>query len=183
MWTASTIRINHSYYNNSNKIHYTVLKNIKNHTDLRCICYFKVCFRRLERYKTSQYIRTLLCRSWVFMNVSPTLSRSHTLCAALQKLEQRSSAPSKLCTLDIRGCRSQTLTQWVSRTQNTTSASRSDRLTDTEARSHNIYSIYLSGILLFLSMAFPPTRWRCQRNSISWSQRFEEEAPTAATFY
>lgn len=48
--------------------------------------------------------------------ISPSLSRSHTLWLRLQKLEQRSRAPSRLCTLDIRGCRSQTLTLWVAHT-------------------------------------------------------------------
>lgn len=45
-------------------------------------------------------------------SASPTLSRSHTLCAALQKLEQRYSILSGLCTMDTRGCRIPTPTQW-----------------------------------------------------------------------
>lgn len=46
--------------------------------------------------------------------------------------------------------------------------------THLEAGSYKLHSI--------LSLAFSPTRWRCQRNSITLSQRFEKEAPTAGTF-
>lgn len=44
-------------------------------------------------------------------SASPALSRLHTLCAALQKLEQRSSTRSGLCTMDTQGCRIPTPTQ------------------------------------------------------------------------
>lgn len=109
----------------------------------------------------------------VFTNMSPTFSRSHTVCAALQKLEQRSRAPSRRCTLDTRGCRSQTLTQWVS--------GKSER----NAKKHQTAQSFSKRCKIFKAipclLLIPTTRWRCQRNSTTWSQRSEEGAPATAT--
>lgn len=107
--------------------------------------------------------------------ISPSLSRSHTLWLRLQKLEQRSRAPSRLCTLDIRGCRSQTLTLWVAHTH-----------THGYIQICTLQTEQLGFLRLFwavpLVCAVSPTRWRCQRSSTTWSQRFTEEVPTTVTF-
>lgn len=133
----------------------------------------KVCFG------TKEDRAARVCSSLVFLNVSPTLSRSHTLCGALQKLEPWSRAPSRLCTLDTRGCRSRIHTQWASHSHKTLHPKLHEYRTKLNLTNNPLMYWFF---FFFKSMAFFPTRWRCQRDSITWWQRFEEEAPTRATF-
>lgn len=81
---------------------------------------FPICSRRLASTRKGRF--SVVCCSGVWLFLYQPLSRLHTLCAALQKLEQRSSTPSGLCTMDTQGCRIPTPTQWAPRTIQSLSA-------------------------------------------------------------